>query len=347
MSGHDIIVIGTSAGGVEALQVLVRGLPRDLPAAVFIVLHVAPTGPSYLAEIRTRAGPLPATQGVDGEVITPSRIYLAPPDHHLLVELGLVRVTRGPKENRFRPAVDALFRSAAYTYGPRVVGVILTGALDDGTAGLWAVKDRGGLAVVQDSHDAAHASMPESALRYVAVDHCLPLAKIAPTLIRLANEPAPAEGGYPVSKKLAIETCIAREDQAVDAGILALGQVSPYTCPECHGVLVQLQDGGLTRFRCHTGHAYSLSTLLADVTQTLVNSLWSTLRAMQESVFLLRHLATQARVQQESHLSETAERKAAEVEQSTRLIRDLLRRQETLSEDHLRHEEGDASEAGP
>jgi two-component system, chemotaxis family, protein-glutamate methylesterase/glutaminase len=131
------------------------------------------------------------------------------------------------------------------------------------------------------------------------------------------------------------------------AGILALGQVSPYTCPECHGVLVQLQDGGLTRFRCHTGHAYSLSTLLADVTQTLENSLWSTLRAMQESVLLLRHLATQAREQQESHLSEAAERKAGEVEQSSRLIRDFLRRQETLSEDQLRHEGGDASDAGP
>jgi two-component system chemotaxis response regulator CheB len=347
MSGHDIIVVGASAGGVEALQVLVRGLPGDLPAAVFIVLHVAPTGPSDLAEILTRAGPLTATHGVDEEVITPGRIYLAPPDHHLLVEPGHVRVTRGPKENRFRPAVDALFRAAAYTYGPRVVGVILTGALDDGTAGLWAAKDRGGLAVVQDPRDAAHASMPESALRYVAVDHCVPLAKIAPTLSRLASEPAPAEGGYPVSKKLAIEARIAREDQTVDAGILALGQVSPYTCPECYGVLVQLQDGGLTRFRCHTGHAYSLSTLLADVTQTLENSLWGTLRAMQESVLLLRHLAKQARDQQEGHLSEAAERKAGEVEQSTRLIYDLLRRQETLSEDQLRHEEGDASKAGP
>jgi two-component system, chemotaxis family, protein-glutamate methylesterase/glutaminase len=227
-----------------------------------------------------------------------------------------------------------------------VVGVILTGALDDGTAGLWAVKDRGGLAVVQDPHDAAHPPMPESVLRYVAVDHCVPLAKIAPTLSRLASEPAPAEGGYPVSKKLAIETRIAREDQAVDAGILALGQVSPYTCPECHGVLVQLQDGALTRFRCHTGHAYSLSTLLADVTQTLENSLWSTLRAMQESVLLLRHLAAQARDQQDSHLSQAAERQAGEVEQSARLIYDLLRRQETLSEDQLRHEEGDGSKAG-
>jgi two-component system chemotaxis response regulator CheB len=223
---------------------------------------------------------------------------------------------------------------------------IVTGALDDGTAGLWVVKDRGGLAVLQDPQGAAHASMPENALRHVAVDHCVPLAKVAPTLIRLASEPAPAEGGFPVSKKLAVETRIARGDQAVDAGLSALGQLSPYTCLECHGVLVQLRDGGLTRFRCHMGHAYSLSTLLADVTQTLENSLSSTLRAMQESTLLLRHLATQARGQRDSHLSEAAERKAREVEQSTQLIYDLLRRQETLSEDQLRREEGDASSAG-
>jgi two-component system, chemotaxis family, protein-glutamate methylesterase/glutaminase len=129
MPGHDIIVVGTSAGGVEALQILARELPCDLPAAIFIVLHLAPTSPSFLDEILTPAGPLPATQGVDGELITPGRIYVAPPDHHLLLEAGHVRVTRGPKENRFRPAIDGLSRSAAYAYGPRVIGVILTGAM--------------------------------------------------------------------------------------------------------------------------------------------------------------------------------------------------------------------------
>jgi two-component system, chemotaxis family, protein-glutamate methylesterase/glutaminase len=200
MPGHDIIVVGTSAGGVEALQILVGGLPCYLLAEIFIVLHVAPTSPSFLDEILTRAGPLPATQGVDGELITPGRIYVAPPDHYLLLEAGHVRVTRGPKENRFRPALDGLFRSATYAYGPRVIGVILTGALDDGTAGLWAVKDRGGLAVVQAPLDALHTSMPQSALRHVAVDYCMPLAKLAPILVRLATEPAPTEGGFPVSK---------------------------------------------------------------------------------------------------------------------------------------------------
>src|SRR6266850_1002243 len=195
MPGHDLIVVGTSGGGVEALQILVGGLPCDLPAAIFIVLHIAPTGPSFLDEILTWAGPLAATQGVDGELITPGRIYVASPHHHLPLEPGHVRVTRGPKENRFRPAIDALFRSATYAYGPRVIGVIPTGAVDDGTAGHWAVKDQGGLAVVQNPLDALHASMPQSTLQHVAVDYCVPLAKLAPMLIRLASEPAPAEGG--------------------------------------------------------------------------------------------------------------------------------------------------------
>jgi two-component system, chemotaxis family, protein-glutamate methylesterase/glutaminase len=340
MPGHDIIVIGTSAGGVAALQALVGGLPPDLPAAVFIVLHRPPEGPSLLAEILTHAGALPATQGVDGEVITPGRIYVAPPDHHLLVEPGHVRVSRGPRENRFRPAVDALFRSAAYAYGPRVIGVILTGALDDGTAGLWAVKDRGGIAVVQDPRDAFHASMPESALRYVAVDHCVPLAELAPTLVRLTSAPAPAEGDTPMSEQLTLETRMARGDQAFESRIFEVGRLSPYTCPECHGVLVQLQDGGFTRFRCHTGHAYSLRTLVMDVTQALENSLWNTLRIMQESVLLLRHLARQARYQQDGPLAEVAERQARAAEQSTQLIRDLLRRQDPLCDDQLRPDSG-------
>jgi two-component system, chemotaxis family, protein-glutamate methylesterase/glutaminase len=228
--GHDIIVIGASAGGVEAIKVLVAGFPHDLQAAIFVVLHLSPTGPSILAEILTQAGLLPATQVVKGEIIAPGHIYGAPPDHHLLVEQGHVRVTRGPKENRFRPSVDVLFRSAAYAYGSRVIGVILIGALDDGTAGLWAVKDRGGLAVVQDPQEALHASMPQSALRHVSIDACLPLAKIAPTLVQLSGEPASTEGAHPVSKKLAIEARMAWGDHILDSGILELGTLSPYTC---------------------------------------------------------------------------------------------------------------------
>jgi two-component system chemotaxis response regulator CheB len=338
MPDHDLIVIGASAGGVEALQNLAAGLPHDLPAAVCIVLHLSPTGPSFLAEILSRAGALPATQVEKEEVIKPGHIYTALPDHHLLVEQGYVRATRGPKENRFRPAVDVLFRSAAYIYGPRVIGVILTGALDDGTAGLWAVKDRGGLAVVQDPHEAFHPSMPESALRHVKVDACVPLPKMGPTLVQLAGEPAPTEGGDAVSKKLAVETRMARGEPGLDAGILEIGQLTPYTCPECHGALLQLQDGSFTRFRCHTGHAYSHSSLLAEVTESLERSLANTLRLLNEKILLLRHLAQHAREQNDIGLAEIAEDKARAAERSGEGMREFLKQEETLSEDHLRHD---------
>lgn len=249
-----------------------------------------------------------------------------------------MRVTRGPKENRFRPAVDALFRSAAYAYGPRVIGVILTGLLDDGTAGLWAVKDRGGLAVVQDPHEAVAPMMPESALRYVAVDHCLPLAELAPTLVGLVGEPAPTAGDYPVSKRLALETRIALGHSALGEGLLGMGELSPYTCPECHGVLVQLQEGRRLRFRCHTGHGYSLSSLLAELSESLENSLWGTLRTLEERLLVLQHLARHARDEAEAALAEAAERHARDLEPVMKVIRDLASRQETLSADGLRQQ---------
>lgn len=191
-NGHDIIVIGASHGGIEALSLLMGTLPADLAASVFVVQHVSPQVPSHLPEILSRRGSLPASHPHDGEEFQPGRVYIAPPDRHLLVEDGRVRVGRGPRENLFRPAVDVLFRSAALAHGPRVIGVVLTAALDNGTAGLWAVKHHGGIAVVQDPSEAQHASMPESALEYVDVDHCLPVAEMGPLLGRLAREEAPA-----------------------------------------------------------------------------------------------------------------------------------------------------------
>src|SRR3954470_2925577 len=186
MPSHDIIVIGASAGGVETLKALVRGLPAELPAAVFVVLHVAPGGPGYLPQILAKAGPLPASFPEDGEAIANGRIYVAPPDHHLLLEPGRVRVVRGPKENRHRPAADPLFRSAAWAYGPRVIGVVLSGTLDDGAAGLWAIKSCGGVAIVQDPEDALFDEMPASALASVDADHVAPLEELPLILAELA-----------------------------------------------------------------------------------------------------------------------------------------------------------------
>ena len=210
MPGHDIIVIGASAGGVEALRELAHGLPSNLPAAVFIVLHIPPGGPSRLPSILNQSGPRRARHAINGAAIERGQLYVAPPDHHLLVERERVRVVRGPKENRARPAADPLFRSAAHAYGTRVVGVVLSGSLDDGTAGLAAIKRRGGLTVAQDPEDALYPGMPRCARENVALDHCLPVAGIAPLLGRLASVQAKDDSVYPVPEILKVETKIAR-----------------------------------------------------------------------------------------------------------------------------------------
>ncbi|MDQ3744203.1 MAG: chemotaxis protein CheB, partial [Acidobacteriota bacterium] len=281
MPTKDIIVVGTSAGGIEALKTIAGGLPRDFPASVFVVLHTSPESPGILADILARAGALPASNAVDGERIQPGRIYVAPPDRHLIIEPNRVRLTRGPKENRFRPAVDPLFRSAAQVYGPRVVGVVLTGYLDDGTAGLWAVKRLGGTAVVQDPSDALVDSMPLSALHPVNVDYCVPLAEVAPLLVRLSGEAA-EEGAREVPEETKIEVNIAKAANALNAGVLKLGEPSLYACPECHGVLLQLKEENRIRFRCHTGHAYSPESLIAEIDEAIEDSLWSALRSVEE-----------------------------------------------------------------
>lgn len=288
---HDIIVIGASAGGMEALQDLVRGLPPDLPAALFVVWHIPAHSVGVLPDVLTRAGPLPARHARDGEPIEPGRIYVAPPDRHLVVEPGRVRLTHGPKENHFRPAVDPLFRSAAIAYGPRVIGVVLSGLLNDGTAGMWVIKDRGGLTVVQEPDTALYPSMPASVLEYVAVDERRPAALLGPVLAQLVHTPVDEQGGTPMSDDLRLEHRIALEDNALELGVTQLGTPSLYTCPECHGVLIQLRGGAPLRFRCHTGHAFTADALLAHAAAGIEANLWSVLRAMDEHVLLLTQVA--------------------------------------------------------
>ncbi len=332
MSGRDIVVVGTSAGGVEALRMLVGGLPADFPGSVFIVMHTAPDSPGILAQILDRAGPLPASNAENSAHIRPGHVYVAPPDRYLLLEPGLVRVTRGPRENRFRPAVDPLFRSAAQVYGPRVVGIILTGGLDDGTSGLWTVKRLGGLAVVQNPDEALIPSMPLSALGQVEVDHMLPVAEMPPLLVRLATTSVAEQGGYEVPEELDIEVGIAKEDRAPSKEIFKLGAPSIYACPECHGTLLQLKENGRTRFRCHTGHAFSADSLLAEITEKVEATLWSSIRAIDESVMLMRHMA--------EHVGEsdagTAEQflaRAGEAERRSEMVRRAV-----FSHDHLSEE---------
>jgi two-component system chemotaxis response regulator CheB len=207
MPGHDIIVVGASAGGVEALSRLVHDLPADLPAALFVVLHVPAHGTSLLPYILARNGPLPARHPDDGEPIVHGRIYVAPPDMHLLIRREQVRLARGPRENGHRPAVDPLFRTAARSYGPQVVGVVLSGTLDDGSAGLVAIRQRGGVAIVQDPDDALYPGMPRSALEAVRADHCLPVGQIGATLAELAHRAV--EGVDPMPDDMEMESEIA------------------------------------------------------------------------------------------------------------------------------------------
>jgi two-component system chemotaxis response regulator CheB len=285
----DIIVIGTSAGGIEALQKLLANLPEDFPASVFIVLHTSPNSPSVLAGILDAAGPLPAAFAVHRQRIQPGRVYVAPPDHHLIIVPGSVELSRGPKENRFRPAVDPLFRSAAQTYGPRVIGVVLTGGLDDGTNGLWTVKQLGGTAVVQDPSEAMAPSMPLSASRHVNVDHTVRIAELAPLLVHLTAAPLEsAEGEMAVPEHVKIEVNIARDTDR-DGGIFKLGDPSRYACPECHGVLLRLTEAAPVRFRCHTGHAYTIESLLAEMDDMIEDALWNAIRALEEQAMLIRH----------------------------------------------------------
>ena len=292
MPSSQIVVIGTSAGGIDALREIVGHLPPHFAAPVCIVMHTAPESPGVLHDILARAGRLPATPPRDAERLKAGRLYAAPPDHHLVIEPGRIRITRGPKENRFRPAIDPLFRSAAQVYGPGAIGVILTGNLDDGTAGLWTLKQLGGTAIVQDPAEAEFPSMPESALRHVAVDHVVRLAEIPQLLVSLTEVPVPAAADHRVPSHVEVEVRIAKEENAVDAGIGDIARPSIFACPECHGVLLQLEEGGRLRFRCHTGHAYSAESLRTAIDGAIEESLWNAFRAFEEGMLLLRRMSS-------------------------------------------------------
>jgi two-component system chemotaxis response regulator CheB len=338
MSNHNIVVIGTSAGGMEALKALVAQLPSNFSSPVFIVWHVAPEHPSILPQILDRVCPLSVEHAIDFDEIRPGRIYVAPPDRHLIVEADRVRLSHGPKENRFRPSVDVLFRSAALAYGPQVIGMVLTGLLDDGSAGLYAVKQRGGKAVVQHPLDALHPSMPIQAMKAVAVDYCAPVAEMGSLLVSLTNEPVKNKEKNPVLEQMKLEVKVALEDNAFESGIMKLGKLSPYTCPECHGVLIQLHEGNIIRFRCHTGHAYSLNSLLVEVTESIETSLWKTLRGIEESLMVMNHLAEHLLEANDAEMAQAFMQKAKEAKKRADLVREALLSSETLSAEKIHGE---------
>ncbi|MBP7146874.1 MAG: chemotaxis protein CheB [Acidobacteria bacterium] len=272
---HDIVVIGASAGGVKVLLDLVRELPAELPASVFVAVHTAPH--STLPDLLAARGPLPASYPVHGEKIEPGRVYVAPPDNHLLLRPGHMEVVRGPRENGHRPAVDALFRSAATAYGGRVVGVVLSGYQDCGTAGMLSIKARGGLAVVQDPDTAFAREMPASVIENLAVDHVVHPAELPPLLVHLVSTPA-VTGKEP-------DVAIRRLEGN------APGASSGLTCPACNGPLTEAQ-GTFPSFRCHVGHTFSLAALRREQTEALERALWAAVRSLEESAALNRRLST-------------------------------------------------------
>ena len=241
-SRRDIVVIGASTGGFEALKGIVAGLSPDLNASILVVVHVAANSPGVLPQLLRACGSLPVANATDGEEITPGRIYVAPADDHLVVDSGgFVRLSRGPKENYFRPAIDPLFRSAAVSFGSRVIGVILTGGLDDGTSGLWAVKQRGGVAIVQEPEEAVAPSMPRNALKHVSVNYCIPLAQIAPLLNELVETSAVTAQQAP-TREMELEVSVAMGNPPLESGIMSWGTISEVTCPECSGILLHRTD---------------------------------------------------------------------------------------------------------
>jgi two-component system chemotaxis response regulator CheB len=287
------VVIGASTGGVNALFDLTAALPANFPAVVAVVLHVG-NRPSMLPALINRRSPNPALHPQDGEVPVAGKIYVAPPDHHMLLHPKGIRLGRGALENHARPAIDPLFRTAAIGWRARAIGVVLTGHLDDGTAGLAAIKECGGIAVVQDPATAIEPSMPASALANVAVDHCVSLDRL-PGLLEELVKRMPQEQPLmePPERLLREQAVFEGQGDPVDQ-LESVGLRSNFSCPECGGSLWEVQQGNPLRYRCHTGHGYSAGSLEYAQAQTLDQSLASSFRLLQEREMLLRRLAAVA-----------------------------------------------------
>jgi two-component system chemotaxis response regulator CheB len=316
MPTKDIVVIGTSAGGVEALQRLCATLPAGFPAAIFVTQHLSPSARSVLPQLLNRAGPLPALSPCDGDAIEPGRIYVAAPDLHMLLRSERILMRRGPNENRTRPAVNALFRSAAIAYGGRVIGVVLTGLLDDGTEGLIAIKAAGGTSVVQDPSDAEWPSMPQNALKRDHVDHKVPLDGLAELLGQLVREEAGPS--LPLPDEYSIEDRMAAQDFAVmETDIVTPGHPSRISCPDCGGVLNQITIEDELRFRCQVGHAFTPLGLAAAQNEELERALAVAARTHRDRIRLFEQMRESAHARGLPH----AERRWTEASiESTEMI---------------------------
>lgn len=321
---RDVVVVGASAGGVEALRAMVAGLPADLPATIVVVLHVPSYGRSVLPDILRRSGPLPASHVTRRTEFEPGQILVAPPDRHVVIHDDHVIPTSGPRENGHRPAVDVLFRSAARALGPRVVAVELSGVLDDGAAGMWAVRSRGGLVVVQDPVDCLYGEMPQNVMATVEVDHVLPARDIGALLDRACREPLVGAPQLPPSDLLVAETDIAMMEEAVMDMAERPGEAAGFSCPDCGGTLFEVRDGGVARYRCRVGHAWTAQGLFGQQSDQVDDAIWIALRALEEKAALSEQLAERAGEQGSVLTAARFREHAAEIRQSAAQVRTLI-----------------------
>ena len=325
---RHLVVVGGSAGSVDALIKLVGALPADFPAAVLIAMHVDPDARSMLPRILTRAGPLQAEHARDGEQIEAGRIYIAPPDQHLLVTEGHIHLSRGPRDNGHRPAVDPLFRSAAHSFGSRVTAVVLSGGADDGAAGLVTVKKHGGVAVAQDPHQAQHPSMPGSAIDTGLVDAVLDVSDIWQLLVARTTNPSPGSSGPGEPDEPETRRKLPADEPA--------GRPSSYTCPECHGPLYEVEDRRFQRDRCRIGHAWSPRSVKADQAKAVEDVLWTAVRALEERQALLVDITQRLRRRGSESVAGRMEAEAAEAQAGLDQIRNLLAQGSLTALDHDR-----------
>jgi two-component system chemotaxis response regulator CheB len=325
-----VIVVGASAGGVEALRHLVGVLPAGLPVAVLVVLHVPPSGRSALPGILGRAGVLPVRHAVDGDVLRRGEVLVAPPDHHLVVVDGSVALTRGPQENGHRPAVDVLFRTAARSWGERTLGIVLSGSLDDGAAGAVAIARRGGACLVQDYDEALYDSMPRAAAAASGVASAMPVAHMARAIGDWADADRSAVQAVPelseVSDLMEKEAAMAELEPDVMHDPDRPGTPAGFGCPDCAGALFEIDEGGLRRFRCRVGHAWSPDGLMAQQTVALESALWMALRSLEEKAALAGDLASRAGQHGQPHAASRLEASATEARRAAELVRSLVSR---------------------
>ncbi len=319
---HDIVAIGGSAGSFDVMKGVLKSLPVDLPASVLIVAHIDPS--VSLMNILGGSSSLPIKAATTGERLRRGQVYLAVPDAHLMLHDHHLLVRRGPHENFARPAIDPLFRSAACVFGGRVIGALLSGGLNDGAAGLAAIKRCGGVAVIQDPADAQVPSMPQSALRAAKIDHCVPASELADLLNRLVREPAGESP--PVPAEIQLEVAIAAREAAGMEIDEQLGSKSPFTCPECDGVLWQMNDRQVLRFRCHVGHAVTAEAILDAKNKSADAILWRLLRTHEERAAIAKQLAAEALAGQRNSAAKRFTTRAACYEEDADIVRDILAR---------------------